>query len=261
MDNLYILNAGCVLQQVKSTVDRFNTTYDDIQAVYSSGGSVKCIQQLIEGDPCDLLISADDAIIANMMIPQWTDGYYVFAGNSMVLVPSTPNKQISSGNWIDTILDANATFGHYDPRIDPGGYRAVMACILADSVAPGLAKRLLEHPGRRIVASSSSEKPDFMFSYRSAPVSKGTPFAELPESMNLSQLALNEHYATAIIDLDNDGKNIVHGSAICHALTIPFTSKNTEAALQFAEMFLENDFASQGFLPRKQAVGCWPPKR
>lgn len=261
MDNLYILSAGCVLHQVSSTVDQFNATHDDIQAVYSSGGSVKCIQSLKNGEPCDLLISADYALFESMLMPQWADSYYIFAGNSMVLVPSTPGLHINSENWKDVLVNPKTTFGHYDPHIDPGGYRAVMACMLADSVEMGLAKRLLEHPGRIILASSKSEKPDVMFGYRSASLSKGTQFADLPESINLALPAFNKHYTTAVFDIDNDGKNTVHGSAIGHALTIPFTSKNPKAALQFAELFLENDFASQGFLPRKQVVGNWPPER
>jgi len=247
--------------QVKKTVELYNASHDNVQAVSSGGGSVDCIRRMQKGELCDLLILADDAIIANMMMPEWTDGYYIFAGNSMVLVPVKPDKQIDSNNWKEVLLKPDTTFGHFDPQGDPGGYRAVMACMLADSVEEGLAEKLLRHPGRKILTSPKDEKPDFMFSYRSGPMSKGTPFAELPLCMNLSDPALNEHYFTAEVDLDGDGKNIVRGSAISHALTIPFTAKAPAEAMEFAELFLKTDFKAEGFLPKSRKVGCWPPER
>lgn len=257
MKTLHILNAGCVMSQVKDTVERFNALHSNIQAVNCNGGSVDCIRRMQSGEPCDLLILADDAIIVSMMIPDYTDGYFIFAGNRMVLVSLSDKKVINSDNWIEKLLDPLATFGHFDPSGDPGGYRAVMACMLADNVQPGLSEKLLEHPGRVVLNSPNVPQPDYMFTYYSGPAGRGKPFAQLPVEMDLSDPSLNEHYATAIIALEKDGTNIVHGSAICHALTIPYTSKEPEAVKSFINLFLQTDFQSQGFLPRSQMVGKW----
>ncbi len=257
MKKISIFNATCVHEQVVKTIRIFNASHNDIIAVNSSGGSVDCIRRMQNSEPCDLLILADDLIIANMMMPDWTDGYYVFAGNSMVLMPTNPEKQIDSSNWLEKLLDPRATFGHFDPHGDPGGYRAVLACMLCDSLEQGLAEKLLNHAGRRIVASHENFPVDYMFGYRSGPFGKNKPYAELPEQINLSNPALNGHYANAKFDIDGDGKNVVYGSAICHALTIPFTATAPREAKEFAELFLQTDFIASGFLPRSRAVGNW----
>ena len=51
----------------------------------------------------------------------------------------------------------------------------------------------------------------------------------------------------------------MHGAAIAHALTIPFAAKEPHMAYVFANMFLESDFYSAGFLLHKRAQGHWPP--
>lgn len=209
------------------------------------------------GEPCDLLILADNVIIDSMMMPQLTDSYYIFAGNEMVLISRSEHKSINSENWMEKLLDPLATFGHFNPGADPGGYRAVMACMLADKVQPGLSEKLLEHPGRRILHSLGNPAVDYMFTYRSMPVKKGMPYASLPAVMNLSDSTLDEIYASVKIDLDGDGINVVQATSICHAITIPFSAREPGAAKQFANLFLQTNFQAQGFLPRSQAAGNW----
>ena len=257
MKKLHILHAGCVSVQVQKTVDQFNAMHTHAQAENSSGGSVDRIRRLLRGEPCDLLISADDAIIASMLMPERTQGYYIFAGNSMVLVATNPNKSISEENWPQVLLNPANTFGHYDPTVDPGGYRGVMVCLLADSIEPGLSKKLLDHPGRVVYMSADDPPADFSISYRSNAIKNNKPYVVLPASMNLSNPALNAHYATAAFDLDGDGKNLVYGSAICHALTVPKTAVQPELAMEFIKLFLQNDFKKSGFIPMNKIVGEW----
>jgi len=251
MKKINIIHAGCVENQVKETVERFNIEHKDTIVSCSRGGSVDCIRRMKAGEDCDLLILADDAIIAGMMIPDWADGYYIFAGNRMVVFATSPDHPISSENWIEKLLDPNATFGHYEPSGDPGGYRAVMVCMLADAVRPGLSSKLLDHPGHKILKSPEEAPPDYMFGYYTRVASNGVPFAQLPMEMDLSDPALNSHYSKATIDLDGDGSNIVRGSAICHALTIPFSAKNPASAMEFVDMFLEIDFEAAHFISKK----------
>ena len=231
--------------------------HTDAQAINSSGGSVDRIRLLLQGEPCDLLISADGAIIASMLMPEHTKGYYVFAGNSMALLTNNPEKSITEENWPQVLVNPANTFGHYEPTGDPGGYRSVMVCLLADSVELGLSKKLLEHPGRTVYMSANTLPADFSISYRSNAIKNNKPYIMLPESMNLSNPALNEHYATAAFDLDGDGKNMVYGSAICHALTIPNTAREPELAMEFIKLFLQNDFEKSGFTPMSKIVGEW----
>ncbi len=174
----------------------------------------------------------------------------------MVLVSNLPMKRVDTSNWKDRLSDPQATFGHFDPSSDPAGYRAVMACMLADSVAPGLAKTLLNHPGRTVMTSSTGHV-DYAITYRTVPIAKKMSYAYLPDTMDLSNPAFNAHYASATVDIDGDGTNLVRASAINHALTIPFVSKEPEAARDFIDLFLQTDFKAQGFLARRAQVGNW----
>jgi ABC-type molybdate transport system substrate-binding protein len=246
------------MTQVQDCVARFNSVHSEVQAVVRFGGSVDCIRRMRAGEPCDVLISADDTLLASMVFPKYAGGYCVFAGNQMALISLSNSKRIDSANWIQQLTDPDTRFGHFSPTRDPGGYRAVMTCMLSDSVQPGLAKTLLEHPGRVVITGPGRPPVDFMFTYASGPISKGHDFASLPVEMNLSDPALNDHYATAFVDLDGDGTNVVRGSAIAHGLAIPYSAQQAGAAAKFVDLFLQTDFVRCGFLPRTAVVGNWP---
>lgn len=255
MKELRILADACFAAQLAEAVERFNTTHADIRAVVSTAGAAECLQRLKAGDSYDLAILADSAVAAAMM-PEQTDGYYIFAGNSMVLA-YTPGHILNAKNWREKLGDPKASIGHLDPNTDSAGYAAVMACMLADSVAPGLTRTLTNHPGRKVV-TAASEPTDFAFKYRTECIAKKISYASLPDTMDLSNPAFNAHYATAKHDLTGDGKTIVKGAAIAHALTIPFSAEEPEAARDFIEIFLQNNFTAQGFVPRNEIAGKSP---
>ena len=71
--------------------------------------------------------------------------------------------------------------------------------------------------------------------------------------MDLSDDALAGTYATARFAIDED--HIVAGAPIAHALTVPKASGNKAAAKAFARLFLDTDFAAEGFLERRGCSG------
>lgn len=224
------------------------------------GGSVDLIRDCIAGEACDLLISADDAIIRSMMLPQHADGYRIWAGNKMVVA----GEDITAENWEEKLLAEDATFRHGDPYGDPGGYRAVMAMLLADAHKPGLSKRLMDHPGHigmdRAPGPLRNRQPArYEFMYRSSAKTSGRNFAELPAVMDLSDPALAGEYARVSFAVDDT--NTVTATPIAHALTIPKTALHKEAGREFAVMFLAIDKEAEGFLPRDGIVGEDPVKR
>jgi len=253
MRTLNVLHAGSISKPIQDTIARFER--DDITVHPTHSGSVDCVRRLIAGAPCDLIVLADAELIANLLMPNYADGYYVFAGNSIAIMATSAEAQINSENWKETLLDPSATFGHYDPFFDPGGYRAVMACMLADHVEPGLSRKLLEHPGRVVVTPGSKPVPQFIFTYLSSAQKSGKPFVKLPDEMALSNDEMNPLYKEAMFDL---GESKVYGSAISLALTIPFTAKNKDLAREFALEFIHSDFASEGFSVKNRVVGKNP---
>lgn len=256
---LHIFCAGVSMKLVKETSDRWNVLRPELPAIYTPGGSVDLIRECISGEPCDLLISADDAIIRSMMIPEFTDGYRIWGGNKMVII----GDDINNENWEEKLLAEDATFKHNDPYGDPGGYRAVMALLLADKFKAGLTELLMNHPGHIGMEKSTGPfgnlKPaKYHFMYRSGAIASGKNFAELPDIMNLSNPALAEEYSQASFAVDE--KNTVIATPIAHALTIPRAALHKEQAKEFARMFLEIDKESQGFIPRDEIFGKDPIK-
>lgn len=255
MDTLHIFYAGCVKPQVLATVERFERAHPDVKVQAQGGGSVDIIRRTKAGQTCDLLVSADDAILASMMLPDWAQGYRVFAGNAIVVMAAQLGYTICADNWMQTLLAKEARFGHFEPTVDPGGYRAVMACLLADGVQPGLTRKLLEHPGRQVIPDKQSPRPPYIFMYRTFALHDGAPFAELPVEMNLEKDEMESLYRAVSFDV---GEICVQGGAIRHALTIPKLSPNKPLARAFAQEFLRSDFAGAGFVPREAVVGKDP---
>ena len=244
--SLKILTAGVAFSMVKKAAAIWEKKNPDLPCEIISGGSVDLIRKVKNGVPCDVLISADDAIIRSMLFPQYADNLKIFAGNRMVVL-SLNGKPVTDTDWQDKLLASDTVFGYSDPTLDPGGYRAEMAILLADCKEAGLAEKLMKHPGRKILNSADEKSADYKIYYYTKALASGNPFAVLSPEMDLSDPALNDTYAKVEIDL-GDGK--VKGSAINHALTIPKTAEHKKEAEEFVEIFLAQDFASEGFLPR-----------
>lgn len=253
-NTLNIFSAGVVRKVVSNTIKKWNLIHPELPTQLTVDGSVDLIRRALSGEPCDLLILADDKIIDSMMIPETTSGYIVFAGNRMVVAANKGHK-ITTESWKEKLLDYNATFDHHNPYADPGGYRAVMAMMLADNIENGLSNKLLNHPGHFGMGNDPEILPEikYTFDYYTRAAERGATIAELPEIMNLSNDSLATDYATAKFAVDAD--NIITATPINHALTIPNTTENNTAAKKFAALFLDTDFTEYGFVPRNITVG------
>jgi molybdate/tungstate transport system substrate-binding protein len=249
--NLIVFTAGVAMGLVKDTAAHWDATHPDLTVSMKPGGSVDLVRDVAAGAECDLLISADDSIIKDMLMPAYADSYTIFAGNKMVIA-ATDGYTISSDDWKEKLLAEDATFFHFNPYGDPGGYRAVMSILLADKYEEGLTDKLMNHPGHLGMDPSTGMRnaPPFkyMFGYYSGPASRGMSFAELPAVMDLSDDDLADVYATAKFPVDDD--HTVTGTPIAHALTIPLASEKKAAAEEFAQMILDTDLAGYHFLPR-----------
>ena len=256
---LHVFCAGVSMKLVKETAEKWNALHPELPAVVTPGGSVDLIRDCIAGEPCDVLISADDAIIRSMMMPKYADGYRIWAGNKMVVI----GEGINAGNWEEKLLAPDATFKHHNPYGDPGGYRAVMAMLLADMYKPGLTDRLMNHPGHIGMEKNPGlfsflKEAKYEFMYYSGAKLSGENYAELPAVMDLSDPALADTYARVSFSIDDE--NTVTAEPIAHALTIPKTAVHKEAAKEFAGMFMAIDKTAAGFLPREGVCGEDPVK-
>lgn len=254
MNRLNIFSAGVARKVTADVIRKWNDLHPELPAAITVGGSVDLIRKCLAGEPCDILILADDKIIDSMMIPESAVGYTIFAGNRMVIA-ANEGFEISSDDWKEKLLAPDATFDHHNPYADPGGYRAVMSMMLADKLETGLADKLLNHPGHYGMGNDPENKPEikYTFDYYTRAAARGAMIADLPEIMNLSNDELALLYAKAAFAVDDE--NTVSATPICHAITIPLSAKNHDSAKEFAKMFLESDFESYGFIKRRGVVG------
>ena len=254
MKTLNIFSAGVARKVVNDTITKLKKANPNLEINLTVDGSVDLIRRCLNGESCDLLILADDKIIDKMMIPDAATGYIVFAGNRMV-VAANEGYEINTDNWKEKLLASDATFDHHNPYADPGGYRSVMSMMLADRIEPGLAEKLLNHPGYFGMGNDPEDMPEikYCFDYYTRAAGRGAMIAELPEIMNLSNDELADEYAQVNFAVDEN--NTITAAPINHALTIPVTAQNPAESKEFAALFLESDFESYGFVKRYSAVG------
>lgn len=251
---LNIFSAGVAKKVVTDTINKWNIMHPELPASLTVDGSVDLIRHCLSGEPCDLLILADDKIIDSMMMPDSATGYTVFAGNRMVIAANN-GYEIHSSNWEEKLLDSDATFDHHNPYADPGGYRAIMSMMLADNIKPGLSEKLLNHPGHFGMGNDPENMPEikYTFDYYTRAAARGALISELPEIMNLSNDTLANEYAKVQFAVDRDTS--IAATPINHAITIPASAEHITAAKEFARMFLKSDFESYGFIKRHEIVG------
>lgn len=256
---LQIFTAGVALKVVTATAQRWNLAHPERQAEVHTGGSIDLVRRILAGERCDLLVTADDTTIAQMLMPAHADGYITFASNKMV-ISASKGASIADDNWKEKLLAPDATFYHKNPYGDPGGYRGVMALMLANAVEPGLGDRLLAHPGHigmdPALTPATAPAHQYTIEYYSAAASRGAQFANLPDEMNLSNPALADVYASAAFAVDAD--NTVAGAPITHGVTIPSGAVFKDDAKAFLADFLANDFAAWHFLPAHAVHGRNP---
>lgn len=253
-NTLNIFSAGVARKVVNDTIKIWNGKHPELSANLTVDGSVDLIRRCLSGEPCDLLILADDKIIESMMMPKKAAGYIVFAGNRMV-VAANEGYEISDDNWKEKLLAPDATFDHHNPYADPGGYRSVMSMLLADKIEAGLGEKLLNHPGHFGMGNDPADMPEikYCFDYYTRAAGRGAVIAELPEIMNLSSDDLADIYAEVSFAVDTE--NTITATPINHAITIPAAAVNIEAAKEFSKMFLGMDFKKYGFVERHIPVG------
>ena len=248
---LQVFSAGVGKKAISDCAVKWNKKHPELPVKLSSCGSVDLARRIMAGEKCDVFLSADESIMTGILLPEYVKSYTVFAGNRIVLQDMS-GRGITDKNWKEKLLEPDAVFKNKDPYGDPGGYRGVMALLLADKYENGLSRKLMEHPGHRGMdpepAPENAPEPDYLLTYYSMAASAGAQFAELPDIMNLSKEELNDEDAQVSFAVDS--RHTVRGSAISHCISVPEAAEHREAAEEFIEDFLKTDFSAY-FLTRK----------
>ena len=254
---LVVLHAGSLAVPIKEISGAFMKEHPKVTVLLEAAGSRDCARKIAElKRPCDVMASADYAVIDELLIPEHADWNIKFAANEMALVyqdSSRGSDRIGRDNWFEVLMEEGVRFGRADPNADPCGYRAVMTMKLAEKhyKRPGLAEKMLKKDVRYIrpkevdlLALLETRTVDYIFLYRSVAQQHGLKCVLLPDEVNLKKPELADWYETVSVDVTGKkpGQVITQkGAPMVYGVTIPKSSPNPDAALAFVQFLLDKD--------------------
>jgi molybdate/tungstate transport system substrate-binding protein len=253
--DLTVFHAGSLSVPIKEITAAFNKEYPGVRVLAEAAGSRECARKISDlGKPCDVMASADYAVIDTLLIPKFADWNIKFAGNEMAIVyteDSKHAKEITDRNWHEILLRDDVGFGRADPNADPCGYRAVLTMKLAEDFykQPGLAEKLLKKDLRYmrpketdLLALLETKTIDYIFLYRSVASQHGLKWLALPNEVNLKEPKFTALYKTASVEVSGTkpGEMMTQrGEPMVYGVTIPKNAPNPKAALAFVTFLLE----------------------
>jgi molybdate/tungstate transport system substrate-binding protein len=256
-DRLIIFHAGSLALPFQQICEEFKKQHPGVKIFREIAGSRQCARKITDLDkPCDVMASADYAVIDTLLIPDHADWNIRFASNEMVIAfgeHSRGGDRINAENWHEILLREDVTFGRSDPNLDPAGYRTVLLAKLAQEfyAKPGLAEDILAKDTRYVHPMSADllallevGELDYVFTYRSVAEQHRLGFVTLPDEINFKKPALSEYYGRASVRLigKTRGTIVIHvGEPIVYGVTIPKSSPNPELAQAFLAFLLEPD--------------------
>jgi molybdate/tungstate transport system substrate-binding protein len=234
--------------------DSFKKMHPAVNMKLESSGSVDAARKISDlNRSADIMASADYKVIENLLIPNHATWLIKFAANEMTLVydeDSQYAEQINQQNWQEIILRDDVIYGRSDPDSDPCGYRSVLTLQLAEEYyhKDGLAKQILNKDQNYIrpketdlLALLESKTLDYIFLYRSVARQHGLQYLILPDSVNLGNPNLANHYANAKVNIAGKKpgeKMTMTGEPMVYGITMTKNSPNPKAAKAFLHYVL-----------------------
>ena len=235
-----------------------------------ASGSVMAVRKVTDlGKKADIVAVADYTLIPQMMVPNFTDFYVLFATNQIVIAFTDKSRyadEINSDNWYEILARPGVTFGFSDPNQDPCGYRSVMVMKLADlyygkPVFETLVERNtniyvngthvyapkeIEVKGDKVVIRPKetdltglveSGSLDYFFIYKSVAEQHNLRYITLPAEINLGDFRKADYYARVSVTLGSTGKTI-KAKPIVYGITVPGNAPNRKLAIEFLRFLL-----------------------
>ncbi len=253
--DLVIFHAGSLSVPFKEMAAEFKKQYPNVNFLMEAAGSVASARKITDLDkPCDIMASADYAVIDKMLIPKYADYNIKFASNELCVVYSVKSRfsnQINEKNWMNILLKSDVAFGRSDPNSDPCGYRTEMMLQLAEkhykknglySKFTAKDKAYMRPKETDLLALLETNTIDYIFLYRSVAVQHQLKYVILPDAINLKNPSFAAQYATAKVDINGSKpgeKQTMTGEPMIYSFTILRNAPNKAAAIAFAEFLLQ----------------------
>ena len=255
--DLIIFHAGSLSVPMKEVAAAFNKLYPEVNFLMESAGSVASARKITDlNRPCDIMASADYAVIDNMLVPKYADWNIKFVSNELSIVyhdKSRYSDKINSKNWFDILTKQDVAFGRADPNADPCGYRSVLTLQLAEKYykKPGIAKLIMDKDLNYmrpkevdLLALLESNSIDYIFLYKSVAIQHQLKYVVLPDEINLKNPAFAQTYATVSTEINGKEpgkKDVVKGEPMIYGVTMLRDAPNKTVALAFLQFLLTKD--------------------
>lgn len=255
--DIILFHAGSLSVPLKEVAEEFKRINPGVNIMMEAAGSVASARKITDlGKPCDIMASADYAVIDNMLIPKYADWNIKFAGNEMCVVYTEKSKyadKINAKNWMNILRQPDVIFGRSDPNADPCGYRTMMMLQLAEKYynKPGLQKQFtaknqayMRPKETDLLALLETGSVDYIFLYHSVAVQHSLKYLILPDQINLKNPAFTNDYAAAKVEINGKApgeKVMMTGEPMIYSFTILRDAPNYAAALAFAEFLLSRE--------------------
>jgi len=251
---LQIFHAGSLTIPFAQVSEEFNKLYPDVEILAEGAGSATTIRKVTElHKECGVIGSADYTLIPELMFPDYTDWYIIFATNQMCIAYTDQSdfaEEINSDNWYEILQRNGVTYGRSDPDQDPCGYRTLMVWQLAEEHynAPELYNNLYEIAGDlmrpksvELIALLESGDLDYAFEYTSVAAQHSLRYVKLPPEINLADTNFKDFYGRAQVEIagkEPGTKITVQGKPIVYGVTIPKDFPRQELAITWLEFLL-----------------------
>lgn len=255
-----IVHAGALQQVMAKCLELFAKLYSDLKFELKGVGSREGAKRLLSGEKCDIIALADQALFAELLVPELVEKYFVFAADQIVIGYDRSSKgsnEITQENWLEILLKPQISFARSNHHLDPCGYRTLMVWQLAEKFygRPDLYSTLeaacIPYPtypkSSDLAHALFKGKVDFAFLYSSQAEQLGLPYLVLPSKINLSNPAHVNFYDQAYVTVESKipGKNtIIHGKPIEFAIGISKDSQNPDFAQAFVDFLTGPDGSS-----------------
>ena len=254
---LTIFHAGSMSVPLKKIANEFQKENPEVEILLEAAGSRECARKISDlNKECDVMVSADYAVIDDLLIPKFASWNIKFASNEMVIAyneKSRYSKEINAQNWYNVLLKKDVAFGRSDPNSDPCGYRSVLTVKLAQLYynENGLVDRILIKDNNYIrpkevdlLSLLELHTIDYIFIYRSVAEQHDLKYISLSDSINLRDTAFSEYYKTASIEVSGKKPGettTIYGEPMVYGITMIKNAPNNQAAIAFLKFFLNKE--------------------
>ncbi|AIY90262.1 tungstate ABC transporter substrate-binding protein WtpA [Geoglobus acetivorans] len=272
-----IFHAGSLSNPLKDLGESF-TAYAkekgyNVEIQNEASGSVMAVRKVTDlGKKADIVAVADYTLIPQMLVPNYTDFYVLFAKNEIVIAYTDKSKyadEINSNNWYDILARDDVSFGFSDPNQDPCGYRSVMVTKLASlyygkpifetlignntniyadgnhifapkDIQVGTDRIIVRPKESDLTGIIESGSIDYIFTYKSLAEQHGLKYVELPGKISLGDFSQEKYYRQVSITLGSTGKTI-EAKPIVYGITVLKDAPNRELAVDYLKFLLGNE--------------------